>query len=116
MKRLRDIRRADGMHVKEAVINKGGYGDVEINGWRGSVVWGYDEHGWEHVSVSPYDHSITPSWDDMCRLKDIFFEDEETVFQIHPAKSHYVNKMPNCLHLWRMKDGELMAKFDAGTL
>lgn len=112
MKRLRDIRRADGMHVKEAVINKGGYGDVEINGWRGSVIWGYDEHGWEHVSVSPYDHGITPSWDDMCRLKDIFFDEEELAIQIHPKKSQYVNKMPNCLHLWRPKDPELLKKFE----
>jgi DNA-directed RNA polymerase subunit RPC12/RpoP len=57
--------------------------------------------GWEHVSISPTRKSYTPSWDDMCRLKDVFFKDDEAVIQIHPPKSEYVNNMPNCLHLWR---------------
>ena len=102
MKRLRDIRRAKEIQVRQATIWFGS-GIVEINGWRGTVVWGSDEYGWEHVSVSPFDHSITPSWDDMCRLKDIFFDDEELVIQIHPPKSQYVNMQENCLHLWKPK-------------
>lgn len=57
--------------------------------------------GWEHVSISPIRRSYTPSWDDMCRLKDVFFKDDEAVIQIHPPKTEYVNNMPNCLHLWR---------------
>jgi hypothetical protein len=57
--------------------------------------------GWEHVSISPIRRSYTPSWDDMCRLKDVFFKDDEAVIQIHPPKAEYVNNMPNCLHLWR---------------
>lgn len=57
--------------------------------------------GWEHVSISPTRKSYTPSWDDMCRLKEVFFKDDEAVIQIHPPKSEYVNNMPNCLHLWR---------------
>ena len=57
--------------------------------------------GWEHVSISPTRKSYTPSWDDMCRLKETIFKDEEAVVQIHPPKSEYVNNMPNCLHLWR---------------
>lgn len=44
---------------------------------------------------------ITPSWDDMCMIKDIFFKDDECAVQYHPPKSEYVNNMPNCLHLWR---------------
>lgn len=43
----------------------------------------------------------TPTWEEMCRLKDMFFRDDEVVVQYHPAKSEYVNNMPNCLHLWR---------------
>lgn len=108
MKKLREIRRAEGMKVEDAVITGGGYGDVTINGWTGSVIWGMEEDGWEHVSVSPYDKKITPSWDDMCRLKDIFFKDEEVVIQIHPKKSEYINKVENCLHLWRPKTGALL--------
>ena len=65
-----------------------------------SVIWS-NGGGWEHVSIAPYRHSHTPTWDEMCALKDMFFYDEETVVQYHPAKSQYVNNMPNCLHLWR---------------
>ena len=73
----------------------------------GSVVWSPNEAGWEHVSFSPYDHSKTPSWDDMCYLKDVFFDEEEEVIQIHPKRSEYVNIMQNCLHLWRHPDMRL---------
>lgn len=55
--------------------------------------------GWEHVSIS-HKHKI-PSWTVMCILKDLFFEEDEVVMQVHPAKRDYVNNHPNCLHLWR---------------
>lgn len=55
--------------------------------------------GWEHLSVSM--PSKTPSWDQMCVMKDIFFEDEEECFEYHPKKSEYVNIHPHCLHIWR---------------
>lgn len=55
--------------------------------------------GWEHLSVSM--PSKTPSWDQMCVMKDIFFEDEEECFEYHPKKSDYVNIHPHCLHIWR---------------
>ena len=65
-----------------------------------SVIWS-NGMGWEHVSMAPFKLSRTPTWDEMCKLKDMFFEDEEAVVQIHPPKSEYVNNMPNCLHRWR---------------
>ena len=55
--------------------------------------------GWEHVSIN--DKKITPSWEDMCKLKDIFWNEDETVVQYHPAKSDYVNNLQHCLHLWK---------------
>jgi hypothetical protein len=55
--------------------------------------------GWDHVSASYKDH--TPSWDEMCLLKDMMFRDDEWVVQYHPAKADYVNNHPYCLHLWR---------------
>ena len=58
--------------------------------------------------MSPYNRKITPTWDDMCAIKDVFFEDEEAAIQLHPKKSEYVNIMSNCLHLWRPKDPELL--------
>lgn len=58
-----------------------------------------DGGGWEHVSVSLKNR--TPNWKEMCFIKDLFWDDEETVIQFHPPKSEYVNQHPNCLHLWR---------------
>ena len=55
--------------------------------------------GWDHVSVSLADR--TPTWDEMCAVKDIFFEPNETVVQFHPRAEEYVNNHPYCLHLWR---------------
>lgn len=37
-----------------------------------SVMFGENEDGWEHVSVSPKHKYKMPTWDDMCVLKDIF--------------------------------------------
>lgn len=71
-----------------------------------SVIWTRNEGGLEHVSISPVKSNKLPSWEDMCKLKDIFFDDEEEVYQIHPPKSHYVNLSENCLHLWKPIPGE----------
>lgn len=57
-------------------------------------------HGWEHVSVS-VEGNHPPNWQEMCWVKDKFWNDEETVLQFHPKKSEYVNIHPNVLHLWR---------------
>jgi hypothetical protein len=64
---------------------------------------GTDEEamGWEHVSVSCLHR--TPRWEEMCWVKDQFWEDEEVVHQIHPKHSQYVNYHPFCLHMWRHK-------------
>ena len=58
-----------------------------------------DGEGWEHVSVSLKNR--TPNWAEMCQVKDLFWDDEDAVIQIHPPKSNYVNQHPYCLHLWR---------------
>lgn len=55
--------------------------------------------GWEHVSVST--RRRPPNWQEMCFVKDLFWDDEEAVVQYHPPKSEYVNNHPYCLHLWR---------------
>jgi len=53
----------------------------------------------EHVSVSLARRC--PTWDEMCMIKDIFWNDDECVIQFHPPKSQYVNVHPYCLHMWR---------------
>lgn len=62
--------------------------------------------GWEHVSVHRPNGKM-PTWEEMCAIKKLFFNDEETVIQYHPKKSTYVNICDNCLHLWRPIDKEL---------
>lgn len=58
--------------------------------------------GWEHVSVSVIvAKSQTPTWDEMCFVKDLFWEESEWVVQFHPAKADYVNHHPGVLHLWK---------------
>lgn len=60
---------------------------------------GPDCGGWEHVSVS-HAHRC-PTWQEMCRVKDLFWSEDETVLQFHPRRTEYINLHPNCLHLWR---------------
>jgi hypothetical protein len=62
--------------------------------------------GWEHVSVS-IEGKHPPNWQEMCWVKDHFWEAEETVVQFHPKQSVYKNLHPNCLHLWRSIEHEL---------
>ncbi len=66
--------------------------------------------GWDHVSVSLSNRC--PNWKEMCFIKDLFFEEYETVVQFHPKKSEYENYHPYCLHLWRnqTKEFELPGK------
>lgn len=58
-----------------------------------------DGLGWEHVSVSLPDRC--PTWDEMCRIKAMFWDDDDCVVQFHPPRSEYVNNHPYCLHMWR---------------
>ena len=60
---------------------------------------------WEHVSVST--HNRCPNWPEMCFVKNLFFDPEETVMQLHPPQSQWINVHPNCLHLWRPLQQEI---------
>lgn len=69
-----------------------------------------DGEGWEHVSVSVFDGHLatrqkrSPTWDEMCMIKTLFWDEEDCVIEYHPAKSEYVSCHPFCLHLWRPTD------------
>jgi hypothetical protein len=94
-------------------VREGGYATTSVAGMVGAfmvtgpagrelaiISSGPDkEYGWEHVSVSL--RNKTPTWVEMCFVKDLFWDEEEVVMQLHPAKSEYVNYHPHCLHLWR---------------
>jgi hypothetical protein len=60
-----------------------------------------DGEGWEHVSVSRKDRC--PIWEEMCQVKDLFWDDEDVVMQFHVPSKDHVNNHPYCLHLWRPK-------------
>jgi hypothetical protein len=64
---------------------------------------------WEHVSARAREkgRERTPTWDEMCYIKSLFWGPEETVVQYHPPKSEYVNHNPNVLHLWRYTKEEI---------
>lgn len=74
---------------------------------------GNEEIPWEHVSARARRlngqgkwHERVPNWDELCFLKDLFWQPDEVVVQYHPKKENYVNIHPNVLHLWRFK-GEM---------
>lgn len=58
-----------------------------------------DGDGWDHVSISLPDRC--PTWDEMCRVKALFWDDEDAVMELHPPRSDWVNNHRFCLHLWR---------------
>jgi hypothetical protein len=66
--------------------------------------------GWEHVSISIRDYrskkaikpvARTPNWSEMCFIKQLFWHDDESVMQLHPPKSEWINNHNYCLHLWK---------------
>lgn len=70
-----------------------------------------DGLGWEHVSVSVVDKNRCPTWEQMCYVKDLFWDPEDIVLQIHPPKSVYVNTPEFTLHLWRNPNQEFQLPF-----
>lgn len=103
MKSVEEILSYKGIYSDKLKIGDDGIkGFISVNRIDMSFVasWG---GGWDHVSIAPLKRKITPSWETMCKVKDIFFKPEEAVIQIHPPKDEYVNNMPNCLHLWRCR-------------
>ena len=66
-----------------------------------------DGMGWEHVSIhiNEKGKQRTPTWNEMCQVKEFFWKDDEVVVQYHPAKDNYVNLHPHVLHLWRRPEG-----------
>lgn len=66
---------------------------------------GNEDTGWEHVSVHTYDpifkRQKSPSWDEMCFVKTLFWQDDEVVVEFHVAKKDWISIHDHVLHLWR---------------
>jgi hypothetical protein len=89
--------------------NNGAFELPPIRGGRKMFVIASDGMGWEHVSIHVLDGKKlrTPTWREMCHVKDLFWDAEDVVMQLHPRRSEYVNNHPNTLHLWRPTDTEI---------
>jgi hypothetical protein len=72
------------------------------------VLNGYD---WEHLTVTVFEKGKRPercpTWEEMCFIKSLFWEDEEAAMQLHPPKSEWVSNHPFALHLWKPKNIEI---------
>ncbi len=56
---------------------------------------------WEHISCSM--RNRCPTWEEMCYLKNLFWDESQIAVQFHPAKEDYVNVAKFCLHIWVYK-------------
>lgn len=62
--------------------------------------------GWDHISVGGKNKRI-PTWDEMCAIKDMFFDKDEVCVQYHPAEENYINLAENVLHIWKPQNIEM---------
>lgn len=95
------LRRVEHPIAKECGDEHNGAAFVKLNTGVLAVLFS-DGEGWDHVSVSRRDR--TPTWDEMCAIKDLFFDPDDCVVQFHPPQRDYINNHPHCLHLWRLQD------------
>lgn len=105
MKKLEEIKKNGYLKIKKE--GKDGFGGTFYDkksrcNLNFIMSWGA---GWEHCSVSM--PIRTPSWEQMCVMKDLFWDENEVCFQLHPAKKDYVNNHPYCLHIWKSIDEEI---------
>jgi hypothetical protein len=94
----------------DASWGNNGFFVIPHNRIHGYVIYAQvsDGMGWEHVSVSvahaDKKQSRCPTWEEMCHVKSLFWDEEDCIIEYHPAKSEYVNMHPFVLHLWRPTD------------
>ncbi len=111
---MKDLHTLDAYRLNDEERKRYGMNGDSGNGFFKVFVNGRSFHviasngmGWDHVSVSPCSkkRQHCPTWEEMCTIKDMFFEADECVMQLHPPKSDYVNNHPYCLHLWKPTGG-----------
>lgn len=106
MKSLEEIKKIPCLQIIQTA-NDGGMGFIRITPGKAqdaSVVWS-NGGGWDHVSVAFRDRC--PTWNEMSKVKDLFFKKDECCVEYHPAESNYVNLHPYCLHIWRPQNVRL---------
>lgn len=106
MKKIDDILKSSGVYKVVETASDGAMFDYRIGSRRYEIIASNGD-GWDHVSVVPLGQSYPPTWQAMSKIKDLCFDDDEAVMELHPAKSQYVNLVKNCLHLWRPQKQEI---------
>ena len=100
MKNIEEIKKTPNLFIEAETKNDGmggKYYDKYTGKWL-SFIFSY-QMGWEHLSVSM--PSRTPTWEQMCIMKDIFWNKNEACVEYHPREEDYVNNHKHCLHIWR---------------
>ncbi len=116
MKNIEEIKKTPGMYIKKE--GQDGFGGavfpIEYKKGKLKIINDIDKSlhfvfswgcGFEHLSVST--PIKTPTWEQMCKMKDIFWREDEVCMQLHPKKEEYVNNMPYCLHIWKPIEKEI---------
>ena len=100
MKSLEEIKSTPNLVIEAETDNDGigGYYYDKFNNKKLNFIFSY-QMGWEHLSVSM--PSKTPSWEQMCMMKYIFWNEDEACVEYHPKKEDYVNNHKHCLHIWK---------------
>src|SRR5690554_2926413 len=108
MKSIEELKKNPRIQFIETGKDGGiGYIVHPVVEWHMTVIFS-NALGWDHVSVSRGNQ--TPTWEEMCIVKDIFFREEECVVQYHPPKTENINNNPHhpyVLHLWRPQNQEI---------
>lgn len=100
MKSIEEIKKTPNLFIEAETKNDGmggKYYDKYTGKWL-NFIFSY-QMGWEHLSVSM--PSRTPTWEQMCIMKDIFWNKNEVCVEYHPREEDYVNNHKHCLHIWR---------------
>lgn len=100
MKSIEEIRKTTNLFIEAEAENDGlgGYYYDKFNNKRLNFIFSY-QMGWEHLSVSMPNR--TPTWEQMCMMKDIFWNKNEACVEYHPPEEDYVNMHKHCLHIWK---------------
>lgn len=90
------------LHSDASYGNNGAF-EIPLSDEVTAFVIASDGMGWEHVSVHVVENGVqeTPEWDEMCKIKNMFWDKKDCVVQYHPPESSYVNRHEHTLHLWR---------------
>lgn len=113
---LEKLRKAERWRIKTGTMGSEGE-----DGWNGAFIvpvdgemWQVilsDGMGWRHLSVTNAQKRQLPTWHIMCRMKDLFFGDEDWAVEFHPPKEAYINDHDFVLHLWQPLNEELPKPF-----